>query len=496
LRHPKAELAGRLGNQTMIGYLARLSPAGGQALAVSQPGDAAEREASAIAHRALSVAAPAQAVEPHAVERQVSGAPVSATATATATGSSAGRPLDRVTRDYFEPRFGADFSGVRIHDADEAHQAAAGLDAKAFTVGHNIAFARGQHAPASGAGRRLMAHELAHVVQQSTGRAHAVVQRQQADASMFGPPAPSAAGNDFDWFLLNFQALEGLAIKDGYGFDERVTAFRKLFYDSASAAKTYAGAVVGGGVWNILIPGAAKTALPPSWSDPANRGMVAYLKSKQVIPIGGVPVDIGHLLAGSDAAKHPARISLAGGLVNLRSNVEAATFVGDLGSVVAEYAHTAKGSFYDVAMKRSSQLDAVYGKFASVEDMAGNVDAYALSLDSGKSLSQNLVDYYAASSGGAKKRYTGFAAAIGLGALSGGKFSGDDAAWRRSMTSEVFNSALAYAAGKGWRVDVANVLAEPGPGLVAPTFWELYWNNSEWTVDIFVTRLLADAGKE
>jgi hypothetical protein len=81
----------------------------------------------------------------------------------------AGRPLDRATRDFFEPRFGVDFGGVRVHDHARAHEAAGRMDAQAFAFGHDIAFGRGEYAPETAAGRELIAHELAHTLQQ---RAH------------------------------------------------------------------------------------------------------------------------------------------------------------------------------------------------------------------------------------------------------------------------------------------------------------------------------------
>ena len=77
-----------------------------------------------------------------------------------------GRPLHDATRLSFEQNFGFDFSGVRIHDDGAAHRAASALGARAFTVGPHISFAAGQHDPATDAGRHLLAHELAHVVQQ------------------------------------------------------------------------------------------------------------------------------------------------------------------------------------------------------------------------------------------------------------------------------------------------------------------------------------------
>jgi hypothetical protein len=78
-----------------------------------------------------------------------------------------GRPLDAEARSYFEPRFAADFSGVRIHTGDRAASAALAVNAYAFTVGNRIAFGAGQYNPGSLAGRRLIAHELTHVVQQT-----------------------------------------------------------------------------------------------------------------------------------------------------------------------------------------------------------------------------------------------------------------------------------------------------------------------------------------
>jgi hypothetical protein len=77
-----------------------------------------------------------------------------------------GRPLDAATRTFMEPRFGHDFADVRVHtDAVAAHSAAE-LRALAYTAGRSIAFAEGRYEPASPAGKRLLAHELAHVVQQ------------------------------------------------------------------------------------------------------------------------------------------------------------------------------------------------------------------------------------------------------------------------------------------------------------------------------------------
>ncbi len=78
-----------------------------------------------------------------------------------------GNPLPLSTRSFFEPRFGADFSNVRVHTDTRSAETAASINAKAFTVGKNIAFGNGQYAPESNEGRRLLAHELTHTIQQS-----------------------------------------------------------------------------------------------------------------------------------------------------------------------------------------------------------------------------------------------------------------------------------------------------------------------------------------
>jgi hypothetical protein len=82
-----------------------------------------------------------------------------------------GRPLDPSTRLFFEARFGRDFGGVRIHTGVGASQAARSISALAYTVGSNVVFGDGRYDPASHAGQRLLAHELAHVVQQGAGGA-------------------------------------------------------------------------------------------------------------------------------------------------------------------------------------------------------------------------------------------------------------------------------------------------------------------------------------
>ncbi len=79
---------------------------------------------------------------------------------------SPGRPLDDATRGFMESRFNHDFSGVRVHTDGRAAESARAVNALAYTVGRNVVFGERQYAPDTLSGRRLLAHELTHTVQQ------------------------------------------------------------------------------------------------------------------------------------------------------------------------------------------------------------------------------------------------------------------------------------------------------------------------------------------
>jgi hypothetical protein len=186
------------------------TPTGGAAagqLSLSQPGDAHEREAESVADKVMGMtdtsttlprgSAPAGAViqrrcaaceeegnEPQVRRQEASAAaphiapPVSAGIDALKGGGS---PLPAPSRAFFEPRFGANFDKVRVHTDSRAADTASAINARAFTVGSEIAFANGEYSPDSQAGRRLLAHELTHVVQQ--GQASGTTAPVQRDAS-------------------------------------------------------------------------------------------------------------------------------------------------------------------------------------------------------------------------------------------------------------------------------------------------------------------------
>ena len=82
---------------------------------------------------------------------------------------SPGQPLDAGDRAFMEPRFGHDFSRVKIHADARAADSARAVDALAYTVGQDVVFGAGLYQPGGREGRRLLAHELAHTLQQGDG---------------------------------------------------------------------------------------------------------------------------------------------------------------------------------------------------------------------------------------------------------------------------------------------------------------------------------------
>jgi len=135
--------------------------------------DPLEREADQVADRVLADArptAPSLRRSPSLLQRKASGGGSKEAGVAPPAVhqvlASAGGALDQSTRAFFETRFGRDLSGVRVHTGSLAAESARSVGARAFTLGNNIVFGHGEYAPEDPSGRRLMAHELAHVVQQ------------------------------------------------------------------------------------------------------------------------------------------------------------------------------------------------------------------------------------------------------------------------------------------------------------------------------------------
>lgn len=149
-------------------------------LRIGQPGDVYEREADRVAEEvfqkkpspcACGGSCPAcQGKKKVEVQRQVEpgrGEAAASVADDFVQNLGPGRPLDPTARAFFEPRFGHDFSQVRIHHDSEAAQAANLVHARAFTLGNDVVFNAGEYSPADIQGQVLLAHELVHVLQQA-----------------------------------------------------------------------------------------------------------------------------------------------------------------------------------------------------------------------------------------------------------------------------------------------------------------------------------------
>lgn len=148
-----------------------LSNSGSEKLTISEPGDRYEHEADRVAEQMVSGEQPSQSDQ-----RDVSSRSTESVHDSVGNQSSGGHALNSETRHFFEPRFSHSFSNVRIHSDHAANESARSLGARAYTSDRHIFFASGEYQPSTREGRQLLAHELAHVVQQShvpqQGRPH------------------------------------------------------------------------------------------------------------------------------------------------------------------------------------------------------------------------------------------------------------------------------------------------------------------------------------
>jgi len=150
-------------------------------LTVGAPGDKYEREADQVADAVMRMPEPGAPVlqracaaceEEELQPSRLGSAPAGGivvggdVAGEVASARQGGSPLSTADRDFFEPRLGHSLSAVRLHSGGAAAQAARSVSARAFTVGSDIVMGAGQPGAGTAEGRRLLAHELTHVVQQ------------------------------------------------------------------------------------------------------------------------------------------------------------------------------------------------------------------------------------------------------------------------------------------------------------------------------------------
>ena len=169
-------------------------------LAVGRTDEPLEREADRVADQVLARSATSGVSAP-TIQRAAfpsAGAGREAPESVQRALSGSGRPLDPATRDDMGQRFARDFSTVRVHDGGVAAQSARDVDARAYTVGDNIVFGAGQFAPGTSDGRRLIAHELTHVLQQRDASGGALQRKVGGADSASRADAASISANDVE----------------------------------------------------------------------------------------------------------------------------------------------------------------------------------------------------------------------------------------------------------------------------------------------------------
>lgn len=188
--------------------------------------DSAEHEADAMANHVMRMPSPAliqrkcaacEEEDTH-IHRKADGDGVAVTdaiASRIQQRAGGGSTLPGATRSFMESRFGADFSGVRVHTDNEAHHLSRDLNAQAFTIGNNIYFGAGKYSPETTSGQHLLAHELTHVVQQTGSQPTAsngpVIRRLGANPSCTAAQAGVIHQSIYDargWVLNALPKLE------------------------------------------------------------------------------------------------------------------------------------------------------------------------------------------------------------------------------------------------------------------------------------------------
>jgi hypothetical protein len=144
---------------------------------------------------------------------------------------ASGQPLDKHIRDRLEPRFGYDFAAVRLHTGASAAASAKEVGAQAYTVGSHVVLASGAYAPPSRKGLRLLAHELAHVIQQRNAGESVPQEVSKAD-----DPAELSADQAAEHVLQTAKPLASSPVSPGTGTGFPVLRQTELWEQAGEAA--------------------------------------------------------------------------------------------------------------------------------------------------------------------------------------------------------------------------------------------------------------------
>lgn len=202
--------------------------------------------------------------------------------------NSPGAPLDQNTLAFMGTRLGHDFSHVRVHVDAKAAQSAEAVNATAYTVGHDLVFARGQYQPATTAGRQLLAHELTHVVQQGgvTPSSGSLVlgepdsaqeveaQTVSAGISEGAPVASADAARPTSRSSGEVQRVNPVAVGAAIGAAAAIVSFEAALSYGQSLATRFPG-------WLSVLPNcpcteAAVLGAPGTWARDRNRALAWF----------------------------------------------------------------------------------------------------------------------------------------------------------------------------------------------------------------------------
>jgi hypothetical protein len=310
-----------------------------------------------------------------------------------------------------------------------------------------------------------------------------------------------------------------------------VTYIRKLYYDSPPPG------------WDSIIPGARDINMPISTSpDPSIAMAIRYIRENQILPVDGRWLDIGHFFTGLDAKNHPQQPLVLGvtieyiqqyaqrrlgtsidiqdiqrrlgselnirqdttvPILTMRDNQMVATWSPDIGSAAVEFLHgrPRRGAPRRVEPRASGphalSFDHYYDMYSSNEDMRGNADSYVFPFDNNQRLSQQFRSYYITNPNPRRQRFTRFRQILAIQ---------DNESWKGPARTDVLNSALGYAQGAGYMMDVAAVIigrtigrglsrraldiVMQDAGLSRLDVWdEAYRAGSRIAVDTFVRRM-------
>jgi hypothetical protein len=303
--------------------------------------------------------------EPHALADAVAGLQrgwgnraTSAALDAKRHGMSNGQPLPVGVCALMESRFGTDFGRVRVHNDAQAHEHAQALSAKAFTRGEHITFSADRFAPHSAAGQRLLAHELAHVVQQRRGGAAPVRSAQAPQEQAAHRAAEAVASNPQAPVAVQGATAVGLACDDE---DERSwydklrdkvpPQYRKMAKDAVKGAA------------DGMVDSTATALLGPAGSMLVPSGLGSGLVERAADAVrDGAPAALENL-------KGAGRDHLLGGLGALSGVVKQVSEVADTGLWVGDEYANARDKVASLGGDKNSWANRV---ITSTIDLAGD----------------------------------------------------------------------------------------------------------------------------